>query len=148
ACTKITSACRRITNAPQPTTVRPRTRALRQPSIIWRLYTRPATASIVTTSRPSFGAQAQRWAKVQDLHRSIDKVEADALYQDDLVEQLTDTGKGKSGAVVKLMNAMSTVGAIKFRIEAEKDRAEAARLRDELAATESQSASSAGAPAP
>ena len=33
-------------------------------------------------------AQAQRWAKIQDLHGRIDKVEADALYQDDLVEQL------------------------------------------------------------
>ena len=28
-------------------------------------------------------AQAQRWANIQDLHRRIDKVEADALYQDE-----------------------------------------------------------------
>ncbi|MGA9965274.1 MAG: hypothetical protein WBQ10_08725 [Terriglobales bacterium] len=37
------------------------------------------------------------------------------------------TGKGKSGAVVKVINAMGSVGDIKFPIEAEKYRAEAAR---------------------
>jgi hypothetical protein len=64
-------------------------------------------------------AQAQRWAKIQDLHGRIDKVEAEALYQDDLVEQLTHIGNGKTGAVVKAMNAMGSVGAVKFRLEAE-----------------------------
>jgi len=92
--------------------------------------------------------QAQRWAKIQDLHRRIDRVEADALYQDDLVEQLTHTGNGKTGAVVKVMNAMGSVGAVKYRIEAEKYRAEAARMRDELAQVESENQSSVGVPAP
>jgi hypothetical protein len=70
------------------------------------------------------------------LHGRIDKLEADALYQDDLADQLEHTGNGKSGAVVKVMNAMGGVGAAKFRIAAEKFRAEAARLR-ELAQIES-----------
>jgi hypothetical protein len=83
-------------------------------------------------------AQAQRWAKIQDLHRRIDKVEADGLYQDDLVEQLTHTGEGKTGAVVKMINATGSVIAVKYRIEAEKYRAEAARLRDQLAQIETQ----------
>jgi hypothetical protein len=83
-------------------------------------------------------AQAQRWANIQDFHRDIDKVEADALYQDGLVDQLEHTGHGKSDAITKVFNAMGTVGAVKFRIEAEKDRAEAARLRDKLAQIESQ----------
>ena len=93
-------------------------------------------------------AQAQRWANIQDLHRRIDKVETDALYQDDLVDQLEHTGNGKNGAITKLINAMGSVGAVKFRIEAEKDRAEAARLRDELARLESQNQSTASVPAP
>lgn len=43
---------------------------------------------------------------------------------------------------------LGSVGAIKFRIEAEKYRAEAARLRDVLAQIESQNQSTAGVPAP
>jgi TPR repeat protein len=82
--------------------------------------------------------KAQRWAKIQDLHHQIDHVEGEALYQDDLVDQLTHTGKGKSGAVVKVMNGMGSVIAVKYRVEADKCRAEAARLRDELARAESQ----------
>lgn len=93
-------------------------------------------------------AQAQRWANIQDLHRRIDKVEADALYQDGLVDQLEHTGNGKSDAITKVFNAMGTVVAVKFRIEAEKYRAEAARLRDELARIESQNQSTARVPAP
>jgi len=83
-------------------------------------------------------AQAQRWAKIRDLHGQIDKAETGALYNDDLVDQLTHTGKGKSGAVVKMINATGRVIAVKYRIEAEKYRAEAARVRDELAQLESQ----------
>jgi Sel1 repeat-containing protein len=93
-------------------------------------------------------AQAQRWANIQDLHRRIDEEEADALHQDDLVDQLEHTGNGKNGAITKLINAMGSVGAVKFSIEAEKYRAEAARLRDELARIESQNQSTAGVPAP
>jgi TPR repeat protein len=83
-------------------------------------------------------AQAQRWATIRDLHARIDKLEAGALYQDDLADQLEHTGKGKNGAVVKVINAMGSVGAVKFRIEAEKYRAEAAHLRDQLAQIETQ----------
>jgi hypothetical protein len=93
-------------------------------------------------------AQAQRWANIQDLHRRIDQVEADALHQDDLADQLEHTGNGKNGGVTKVINAMGSVGAVKFRIEAEKYRAEAARLRDELAQIESQNQSTASVPAP
>jgi hypothetical protein len=39
--------------------------------------------------------QAQRWVDIQDLHRRIDKVETDALYQDDLASQLEHMDKGK-----------------------------------------------------
>jgi TPR repeat protein len=91
-------------------------------------------------------AQAQRWANIQDLHRRIDEVEADALHQDDLADQLEHTGNGKSGSITKIINAMGSVGAIKFRIEAEKYRAEAARLRDELPQVESQGKSTVPAP--
>ena len=56
----------------------------------------------------------------------------------DLVEQLTHTGNGKTGAVVKVINATGSVIAVKYRIEAEKYRAEAARLRDQLAQIETQ----------
>ena len=93
-------------------------------------------------------AQAQRWANIQDLHRRIDKVEAEALYQDDLTYPLEHTGNGKSGAVVKVINAMGSVGAVKFRIEAEEYRAEASRLRDELAQIESENQSGVGVPTP
>jgi hypothetical protein len=93
-------------------------------------------------------AQAQRWANIQDLHLRIDAVEAAALHQDDLADQLEHTGNGKSGAITKVINAMGSVGAVKFRIEGEKYRAEAARLRDQLAQIESQNQSTAGVPAP
>jgi hypothetical protein len=106
----------------------------------WQNATAPVSDPVI--------AQAQRWAKIRDLHSRIDKVEAEALYQDDLAEQLTHTGNGKSGAVVKVMNAMGSVGAVKFRIEAEKYRAEAARLRDQVAQIETQNQSSVGVPAP
>jgi hypothetical protein len=91
-------------------------------------------------------AEAQRWANIQDLHRRINEVEADALHQDDLADQLEHTGNGKSGGVTKLINAMGSVGAVKFRFEAEKYRGVAARLRDELAQTESQNKSTIPAP--
>ena len=93
-----------------------------------------ATAAVSDTAI----AEAQRWAKIQDLHRRIDKAEAEALNQDDIVGQLEHTGKGKTGAVVKMINATGTVISVKYRIEAEKYRAEAVRLRDELAQIESQ----------
>src|ERR1700674_2927365 len=69
-------------------------------------------------------AQAQRWANIQDLHRRINELEADALHQDDLADQLEHTGKG-GGGVTKIINAIGSVGAVKFHIEAAKYRDEA-----------------------
>jgi len=106
----------------------------------WQSATAPVSDAAV--------AQAQRWAKIQDLHRRIDKAEADALYQDDTVDQLEHTGKGKTGAVVKIINATGSVIAVKYRIEAEKYRAEASRLRDELVQVESQNELNVGTPSP
>jgi hypothetical protein len=83
-------------------------------------------------------ALAQRWANIQDLHNRIDKAEVNALYNDDIVDQLEHTGKGKNDAITKLFNAVGSVGAINYRLEAEKYRAQAASLRDELARIESQ----------
>jgi hypothetical protein len=70
--------------------------------------------------------------------RSYRQRRGNALYQDDVVDQLTHTGKGKSGAVVKMINGTGSIIAVKYRLEAAKYRAEAARLRDELAQIESQ----------
>lgn len=92
--------------------------------------------------------QAQRWAKIRDLHRSIDAAEAKALYQDDYADQLEHIGHGKSAAMANAFNAMGSVGAVQHRTEAEKYRAEAVRLHDELARVGSQSQSAAGVPAP
>jgi hypothetical protein len=92
--------------------------------------------------------QAQRWANIQDLRRRIDAAETDALYQDDLVSQLKGMSKGKKDVVSKLFTAMGDVGAVKYQVQAEKDRDEAARLRDELARIENQSQSSPEASIP
>lgn len=67
-------------------------------------------------------------ANIQDLQHRIDGVETDALHQDDLASQLKRMGKGKNDGITKLFNAMGSVGAAKFQIQAEKDREEAARL--------------------
>jgi hypothetical protein len=106
----------------------------------WQNATVPVRDAVV--------AQAERWARIRDLHSRINNAESLALYQDDLVDQLTHTGKGQSGAIVKVFNAMGSVGAVKYRIEAAKYRAEAARLHDELAQTESQFQASVAVPAP
>ena len=82
--------------------------------------------------------QAQRWAKIQDLHRRIDASESHALYQDDYANQLEHIGHGKSVAMTKVFNAMGSVGAVQHRTEAEKSHLEATHLRDELAQVESQ----------
>src|SRR6266851_4444386 len=92
--------------------------------------------------------QAQRWATIQDLHRRIAGLEADARHQDDLADQLEHTGKGKSDAITKLFNAIGSVPAVKFHVEAAKYRDQAARLREELARIENQNPSSASVPAP
>jgi hypothetical protein len=92
--------------------------------------------------------QAQRWADIQNLRYRIDKVETDALYQDDLVDQLKHMNKGKTDAVSKLFGAIGSVGAVKYQIQAAKDRDEAAGLRDQLAQLENQAQSSLGARIP
>jgi hypothetical protein len=48
----------------------------------------------------------------------------------------------------KIFNALGTVGAIQYRQQAQKDRAESATLRDQLAQTENQSQFSASVPEP
>jgi TPR repeat protein len=58
-------------------------------------------------------AQAQRWANIQDLHRRINEVEADALHQDDLVDQFEHNGKGFG--ITKIINAMGNGGAVPYR---------------------------------
>lgn len=93
-------------------------------------------------------AEAQGWVSTRNLRGQIDQVKADALYQDDLVDQLEHTGKGKTGVVVNTMNALGSAIAVKYRAQAQKDRAEAAQLRDELAQAERQSPSSMGVPGP
>ena len=75
-------------------------------------------------------------------------METDALYQDELADQLEHMGKGKNDVITRLFNAMGSAGAVKFHIQADKDRDEAARLRDELARIENQSQSSPGVRAP
>jgi hypothetical protein len=82
--------------------------------------------------------QAQRWAKITDLHARIDKAEAEALSQDDYADQFENFGRGKRDVLAKVMDTMGSVPAVKYRIEAEKYRAEAARLRDQLVQIESQ----------
>jgi TPR repeat protein len=96
----------------------------------WQNATAPVSDAVI--------AQAQRWAKIQDLHRRIDKAEAEAVYQADYAYQDEHIGHGKSAAMTKVFNAMGSVGAIQHHLEAEKYRAEAERLRDELAQIEGQ----------
>jgi len=83
-------------------------------------------------------ARAQRWVNIQDLQRRIAGLEGDAQDQDDLAYQLEHTGKGKNDALTKLFNAVGSVPAVKYHIEAAKDRDEAARLREELAKLENE----------
>ena len=90
-------------------------------------------------------ATAQNWAEIRDLRARITGLEADALNQDDLANQLEHTGNGKHDAITKMFNAMGSVGAVKFHLEAAKYRAEADRLREQLAGLESQTQS---APSP
>jgi TPR repeat protein len=92
-------------------------------------------------------ARAQRWAKIDDLQRRIAGLEGDARNQDALADQLEHTGKGKNDALTKIFNAVGSVPGTKYHIEAEKYRAEAARMREELVQIENQS-TAASVPAP
>jgi hypothetical protein len=69
--------------------------------------------------------------------------------QNDLTaDQLEGKGKKDNSGVAKVINALGTVGAVKFRVEAEKYRVEAARLREQLARLENQDQASASVPQP
>jgi TPR repeat protein len=91
--------------------------------------------------------QAQRQERIKDLVRRINELEADAAQQDNFADQLEHSGK-KNDAMGKIFNALGTVGAVQYRLQAQKDRAEAATLRDQLAQTENQSQFSAIVAAP
>ena len=93
-------------------------------------------------------AQAQRRARMSDLRARIDGLEGDAQEQEDQAYELEHTGKGKKDAITKVFNAIGSVPAAKFRLQAENDRASAARLRDELRQLESQDQLNAGVPEP
>jgi hypothetical protein len=93
-------------------------------------------------------AQAQRREKIQDLSSRLNTLDADANQQDRLADQLEHAGEGKHDGMTKLFNAMGSVGAVKFRLAAQLDRAQAARLREELAGIENQNQFSANVPAP
>jgi hypothetical protein len=67
----------------------------------------------------------------------LNPVAADALDQENQAYRHEDTGKGKKDAISKIFNAIGSVPAVKFRLQAEKDRDEAAHLRDELRQLES-----------
>jgi TPR repeat protein len=81
--------------------------------------------------------QAQRQERIKDLVRHINELDADAAEQDNFADQLEHSGK-KNDALGKIFNALGTVGAVQYRQQAQKDRAEAAGLRGQLAQTESQ----------
>jgi hypothetical protein len=67
-----------------------------------------------------------------------------ALNQDEIANSLVK--KGKSDAITKVFNAVGGAVAVKPHLEADKYRAQAAELRDELARLESQSPASPGLP--
>jgi TPR repeat protein len=90
--------------------------------------------------------QAQRWANIQDLQHRIDLVETDALYQDSLVDQLEGMGQKKNGGVSKIFKAIGDVGSVKYKVLADKDRSDAANLRDQLARIASPSFATAPSP--
>jgi TPR repeat protein len=93
-------------------------------------------------------ARAQRWADIQDLRARITGLESDAVQNDLTADQLEGKGKKDNSGVAKVINALGTVGAVKFRVEAEKYRVEAARLREQLARLENQDQASASVPQP
>src|SRR5260370_41883262 len=60
--------------------------------------------------------QAQRWATIQDLHRRIAGLEAEARHQDDLADQFEHTAQGKSDGITKLFNAIGSVGTVTVHV--------------------------------
>jgi hypothetical protein len=74
--------------------------------------------------------------------------EGDAQKQDDLADQLEQTGKGKNDAITKIFNAVGNVPATMYHVEAAKYRSEAAVLREELTQLENQPQPTSGVPTP
>jgi hypothetical protein len=83
-------------------------------------------------------AQAQRRARMSDLRGRIDGLEADAQKQESEVNDLEHMSKAKKDAISKVMDAIGTTVAVSPGLQAQKDRAEAERLRDELARLENE----------
>lgn len=83
-------------------------------------------AARLSMTQPS--TRLSSWANIQDLRCRIDAVETDALYQDDLVDQLKHMNKGKTDTISKLFGAMGSVGGVKYQVQAAKDRDEAASI--------------------
>jgi TPR repeat protein len=92
--------------------------------------------------------QARRRARSQYLRARIDGLEADALSQDREIQDLEHMGKGKRNAIGKVMDALGNTISVSPRLQAQKDREEASRLRDELAGIENEHLATASAPAP
>jgi hypothetical protein len=75
---------------------------------------------------------------MSDLRGRIDGLEADAQKQESEVNDLEHMSKGKKDAISKVMDAIGTTVAVSPGLQAQKDRAEAERLRDELARLENE----------
>jgi TPR repeat protein len=82
--------------------------------------------------------EAERRVRMSDLRARIDGLQGDAQEQEEQAYELDHTGKGKNDAITRVFNAIGSVPAAKFRLQAEKDRDEATRLRDELRQLENQ----------
>jgi len=92
--------------------------------------------------------QARRRVRIQYLRGRIDGLEADAEKQDSEVNDLEHMGKGNKDGISKVLGALGGAVSVSPSLQAQKDRNEAARLRDELAQLESQNQVSASAPVP
>jgi uncharacterized protein len=73
--------------------------------------------------------QAARRLRIADLQRQISELETDAEREEGLAAELDHDAPGATNGV----NALGTMGAPQLRKEADNFRAEAARLRGELA---------------
>jgi TPR repeat protein len=88
----------------------------------------------------------QRRAQIRDLRAQITGLETDAVAQDNSADELAhmgDNGKKKDGVIAKAFDAFGTVVGQAPRFDAAKSRAQAALLRQKLAALETQDQASA-----
>lgn len=84
---------------------------------------------INTAAEQDLGAQSERQRQIAELYRKISQLELDAEQDDSLAAQFAQPSSGNGAAI---MNAIGTVGAVKYQVEATQDRLEAARLRKQL----------------